>query len=118
MTFKDRIKERIKGYLAYQVADLSRTVPVQRWSPKDRRFYLNSEAGLLIYKPKNEQDQIRFRNAWINEFDKILTLKGKARTVALFHFYVEIRSKERISYRANIHTRLKGRAVCTLSRFI
>lgn len=100
----------IKNKLKEQWNDHSNAVPQQRWSDVDRCFYLSSPAGRILYKPKDEKDLQRFRNEYINRFDMIDKdgLDKEDKIKLYFHLYREMRSKEKVKYRANVHTRLKG----------
>jgi hypothetical protein len=54
----------------------------------------------LRYKVKNERDLIRFRDSWANLFEKI-----SKNDKELAKFYQEVRSKEKVRFRANLRSR-------------
>ena len=107
-------KKWIRDFVDYQKADFSSTEPVHRLSRRDGRFYFNSCAGVLSFKPKNENEVSRFRDKWVNRFEYIKTLPEPERRKMLFNFYNDIRSQEKIRYRANFRTRIKGK-LCSLN---
>ena len=92
----------LENYIKYQTTEIVSVKPVANWSDRDGKFYINSIAGLLVYKPKTLRDLTRFRNEWINRFNQCVSEKE------LFEFYADIRSKEKIKYVANLRTRLKS----------
>jgi hypothetical protein len=105
----------IENYCKYQTTEITNVIPVARWSEREEKFYIDSVAGLLVYKPKSLKDLTRFRNEWINRFEQVCrgwphdnTPVSKNDERRLFEFYEEIRSKEKIKYTANLRTRLKG----------
>lgn len=104
----------IKNKLIEQTATNSGVVPEQRWAEREKCFYLNSPAGLIKYKPKLNRDIARFRDIYINQFDsiKISNLKPQIKEELFFRLYAEIRAAEKVSYKANVRTRLKG-AMCS-----
>lgn len=108
---KDVFKKWIKDQIDYQRADFTNTEPVYRLSRRDGRFYFNSCAGVLSYKPKNDQDASRFRDKWINRFEYIKGLPLREQRKQFFVFYDDIRRQEKIKYRANLKTRVRGK-VC------
>jgi hypothetical protein len=98
----------IENYCRAQLAEHTNVEPVAKWSERERCFYIDSVAGLLKYKPKNLADLTRFRNEWINRFDQLRNTGSGTFEKKLFEFYEEIRSQEKIKYKANLRTRLKG----------
>lgn len=90
--------EKVKGFIRSQFVDNSNVVPYQTWNDRDSCFYLNSPAGLIIYRPKSVKDTSRFRDRWINKFIHARNF---------FTLYREIIRNEKVKYRANLHTRLK-----------
>ena len=73
-----------------------------RWDGYKRVFFMNSSAGFIKYKPKKPVDIERFRNNWVNRF---MLEKGDRKR--LFKLYRELRRQERVSYKANLNTRVK-----------
>lgn len=102
--FKKKIEE--------QWSDNSQVVPECKWSERDRAFYINSVAGLIKYRPKNVQDLNRFRDKWVNLFERYKqdALNAKDRERLMFEFTNWIRREEKIKFTANLRTRLKGTA--------
>jgi len=71
----------------------------------DGTFYLNSEAGLIRYRPRTTKDLTAFRDKYVNRF-MLLTENYNRR--GLFSLYSQIRGDvKRASYRANVRTRLR-----------
>lgn len=95
----------LENYIKGQLAEHTSVTPISVWSDKDRCFYINSIAGLIKYKPKDLKDLTRFRNTWINKFDLIAKDPSEKK---LFKLYDEILGAEKVSYKANLRTRLKG----------
>ena len=94
----------IKRKALEQWVPRDQVVPVAKWSDKDRAFYLDSVAGLIKYKPKDQKDIARFRDKWVNRFEQAKE-RGER---SLFQLYKELRSEERVKYSANLRTRLRG----------
>ena len=109
------IRKWFKNKLIEQMATNTGVVPEQKWSERDRAFFLNSSAGLIKYKPKSTSDTTRFRDKYINEFEAIRTsqLDVDTKEKLFFRLYANIKSHERVSYSANIRTRVQG-AICSL----
>lgn len=104
------IKNKAKDVWQSQWVDHSNVVPKYRWSDVDRAFHLVSPAGHIIFKPKTDKDIERFRNKYINRFMMIEkdALDQEDKNKLFFCLYEEIRKKEKVKYKANVHTRLKG----------
>ena len=104
------IKKWIKNKILEHSADMSGVVPEQKWSDREGCFFLNSSAGLIRFKPKDQKQASEFRNKYINEFESIRlsTIDSKTKNELFFRLYAKIRSKEKVSYSANAHTRLRG----------
>jgi hypothetical protein len=100
----------ISKLISTQMADNSSVVAEHRWSPNLYSFFLNSPAGLIRYKPKDQRDAARFRDKWINRFEAIKThsLDQKDLKIQMIFLYREIRKNEKVSFKANLHTRLRG----------
>ena len=101
----------IKNIINTQMADNSNVVAEHRWSQNLSSFFLNSPAGLIKYKPKDHKDAARFRDKWINKFDQIKenSLNQKDIKIQMHYLYREIRQNEKVSYKANFHTRVRGK---------
>ena len=82
--------------------------PVQKWDFKRREFHIISYAGTIKYRPKKEKEVSKFRDEIINKFE-VIKFTGN-----LFAFYRQIRNKYKVSYSANLRTRLKGMFKCYL----
>lgn len=96
--------------MSYQMTSM-RAVRIEfNWSQRDRAFYINSQAGLIKFKPKTTVELTNFRDEHINRVDNLRRdeLEGSDVTRRLFRLYKEIRKKEKVSYKANLHTRLKA----------
>jgi len=103
--------EYIQRTIVYQLSDHSAVKIVTKYSEKHNKFFIDSKAGLLTYKPKDLQDMTRFRNKWINKIELIKEKEKNGDSVdgELFELYSEILKMEKVSYEANINTRLKKR---------
>lgn len=101
--------EYLKREVAYQLSNHSAVRLAMKYHDKLNKFYIDSKAGLLVYKPKDLQDMTRFRNKWINKFETLREkeVSGENIDKELFKTYSEIIKTEKISYEANINTRLK-----------
>lgn len=107
---KKKIKNWMKSSWDYQWSDMSGVIPRQQWSEKDRAFFLNSSAGLIKYKPKNDKDLQRFRDKYVNQFDVIMMCPNDGLKEKMFFLlYQEIKKNERVKYKGNIRTRLRGK---------
>jgi hypothetical protein len=102
---KGFISRTIENVIHEQTVDHSNVVPHQRFG-KDGKFHLVSCAGHIIYKPKTEVDVSRFRDKWISRFEKIRALTHDEQRTLFFRLFQEIRSTEKVKYRANLRTRL------------
>jgi hypothetical protein len=99
------VRKHMKSYINGQLASISSVKPDFRYSAVYRKFYMNSEAGLLIYKVRDQNDLTQFRNKWVNKFRDVSTSGDRK---DLFRFYKRIRKDvPRIRYKANIRTRLR-----------
>jgi len=72
----------------------------------DNVFYLDSEAGLIVYKPKTQIEADKFRNDIVNRIHSIGNDKKKSKK--LFRLYKDARKKYRVSWKANTRTRLRS----------
>jgi len=107
----------LKDFIKAQFTDISSVGLDHRWSEQHRAFFLNSEAGVLKFKPKNLYETTRFRNVYLNKFEALLTRKANGENVTrdLFRLYWDIRHAERVSYNANLRTRIKMRTMNLVS---
>jgi hypothetical protein len=101
---KDRLFKAIESAAHNQMVDNSNVVPHQRFG-RDMKFHLVSCAGHIIYKPKTEADVSRFRDKWISRFEKIRALESVDQRTLFFRLFNEIRSTEKVKYRANLRVR-------------
>lgn len=103
------LSEYIKNSFLYQISDHSSVKITTRYSERFNKFFIDSRAGLLTYKPKDLNDMTRFRNTWINRIELLGARENSGENInkELFELYSEILKKEKISYEANINTRLK-----------
>jgi hypothetical protein len=103
------LSEYIENNLKYQIADHSSVKISLRYSERFGKFYIDSKAGLLIYRPKDLNDTTRFRNKWINKFEllKEKETTGEDIDKDIFSTYLQILKEEKVSYEANINTRIK-----------
>lgn len=95
----------LKQIVRYHSTDMSRVRPESRF--RDGRIWLNSAAGNIEFKPKDWRELCRFRDDVVNKFDEIRSC-DKGQNARLFELYEYARSKYRVTYRANLRTRLKG----------
>jgi hypothetical protein len=106
------LSEYVKNNLIYQLSDHSSVKIAVKYHEKIGKFYIDSKAGLLTYKPKDLNDMTRFRNKWINRVELLREreLSGDNIDKDLFLLYTDILDKEpKVSYEANINTRMKKR---------
>lgn len=103
------LSEYVKNSLVYQLSDHSAVKIAVKYSEKIGKFYIDSKAGLLIYKPKDLNDMTRFRNKWINKFELLKEREKVGDNVdgEIFSTYSQLLKEEKVSYEANINTRLK-----------
>jgi hypothetical protein len=102
--------EYLKNSLVYQLSDHSSVKIAVKYHEKFNKFFIDSKAGLLTYKPKDLNDMTRFRNKWINRAELLKERENRGDRVdkELFTLYSEIlKSEPKVSYEANINTRLK-----------
>jgi hypothetical protein len=113
------LSDYIKNNLRYQISNHSSVKISLRYSERFGKFYIDSKAGLLIYKPKDLNDMTRFRNKWINKFELLKERErvGDSIDGEIFSTYSQILKEEKISYEANINTRLK-KSLWNIKRFI
>lgn len=97
------VKKMIKEFVHNQTVDNSNVRAHQNFAKG--KFFLVSCAGLIEYTPKNEKDVARFRDKWINRFEAIRVLDAKDQKAAFFRLFAEIRSSEKIRFKANLRTR-------------
>lgn len=100
-------------FLSRQFVDYSHVRPEQRFV--GGKFYLNSPAGSLSFKPKTVKETSSFRDEFINRFESISDERD------FFDLYAEIRKKYgimRVSYSANVRTRFRGRVFGLYSKVL
>lgn len=104
----------LKSQVSYQCADMKGVKIEYRWSDRDRSFYLNSPAGLIRFRPKTERALTEFRNIYVNKLWGLHSRHSQGENVTkdLFRLYKQIRKDYKVSYKANLRTRLK----CILNR--
>jgi hypothetical protein len=105
-----RIRDALFSHMTYHMTDMSRVVPGHSFDTKTSTFYLNSPAGLIRYRPKENLDRSRFRDVWVNGFDSLCQgyRDGKISKAAFFDFYrLLINTESRVVYKANLRTRLR-----------
>ena len=88
-------------------------VPAFRWSDGTQSFYLNSVAGLIKFKPKTLKENTEFRNTIVNRFEALAPDDREG----FFELYAEIRENYKVSFTANVRTRLRGRS-CVLRKLL
>lgn len=93
----------LKSQIDYQLADMKSVEISYKWSPKDKSFFIDSEAGLIKFRPRSVREMADFRDKCIN---KLLALKGNRK--GLFKLYKDIRKKYRVRYKANLRTRIRS----------
>ena len=101
---------RFKMWAKYQITDMGMVEPMHRYDAEKLRFWLDSPAGHLEVRMKRPRDVMVFRDKYINWFE------GCSKDAEFFELYKDIKENfkaKRIIYKANLHTRLKGR-ICGL----
>jgi len=106
---RSKVVKWIKGQITYQATSMDRVRLEWKWHEKNHCFYINSAAGLLIYKPKSTNDLNRFRDKWINKISVLFELSNRGMNIKkdIFELYHQVRTDEKIRYRSNLRTRLK-----------
>ena len=104
--------EYVRDQARYQVMNLSAVKIQHSYREKLRKFgtfFIDSRAGLIKYSPKSVEDVGRFRNKWVNRIEtlRLLEVEGEDIGEQIFTIYEEMLSTEKVSYEANINTRLK-----------
>ena len=99
----------IKKEITYQLQDISAVKINHKYNERLNKFFIDSRAGLLTYKPKDARDIARFRDKWINRVEllRLLEIEGTDIKDDLFQLYSEIIDSEKVKYEANINTRFK-----------
>ena len=107
------IKRRIKA----QWVDKSGVRPEHKFDKTTWKFFLDSGAGLIEYKPKTDLELQEFRNKYVNRFEMIKNEGDPEKRRELFFLlYEDIRRNvKRAKYRANLRTRFEGK-VCGLKK--
>lgn len=108
------LTEYVKDQIRYQIADHSAVKINHKYHEKFNKIFIDSRAGLITFKPKNVNDMTRFRNKWVNRIEE-LRLKekeGKDINKELFVLYSDIMENEKVSYEANLNTRIKKNLWC------
>lgn len=100
------VKEQISQQLKAQWLDNSRVEPEHKYI--GGVFYVNSEAGLLVYKPKEDEGVAKFRDDIVNKFEVLLDEKSKHKTEAMFNLYKSARKKYKVRWKANFRTRCRS----------
>ncbi len=103
-----RLRKSIKGYVRHQWVDMGQVKPEARSLP--HLISLNSEAGTIDFRIRNQKDLCRFRDHYLNRFHELIAKHkdGEKITRELFVLYDEIRRHFRVKYRANVRTRLRS----------
>ena len=74
------------------------------------KISLNCEAGQIDFVTKNHLDLYRFRDRYLNRFTMLTEQWNENRGPKpdFFSLYAEIRENFRVSYHANLRTRLRA----------
>lgn len=102
------LKKSLRSYMRYQWVDMSGVKPEFR--QRQNLISLNSFAGTIDFKPRKLEDLYKFRDRYLNRFEG-LSLKireGEDVSREMFDLYEEIRKTFRVSYRANLRTRIRS----------
>jgi len=89
------------------MSDDSDVVLEYRWSNIEGAFFINSEAGLIRYRPKSVKEAMEFRNTYLNEMESLSQLPKEQRRQRLFTAYRALRGRRGVRFRGNIRTRLR-----------
>jgi hypothetical protein len=100
------IKKQIRQAYKYNTADWSGVEPTHRYVANV--FFLDSEAGLLKFKPKTQKEASRFRDDIVNRFSQIAGFDNQERTRLFFELYKDARKKYKVSWKANFRTRCRS----------
>ena len=98
----------VQSQLHYQSASFQGVTPEFR--TVEGIVYLNSCAGLIRFKPGTPKELTRFRDDVLNRFFALTQRHkvGDRVTADMFALYRHARRTYRVSYKANLNTRLKA----------
>lgn len=107
----------MKEWLQSQLVDDSYVKPEHRYV--GGKFYFNSSAGLLCFRPKTEKQVIEFRDKFVNRFE-LISNTGRDRK-AFFVLYEDVKKSYgfwQTTYKANLRTRIFGRVAVLYSQVL
>ena len=106
---KKFFKKLFSDWYRSNTCSMRGVVPEARYDYRKNVFYLSSEAGQVIYKPRDLNKLTRFRDVYVNEFNKIGSISDlRLRRDRLFALYRKVRAEKGVKYRANLRTRFEG----------
>lgn len=101
-----KIRDAIKRSFIYHVADLSCVQPTYCWDEKRRMFFIDSPAGLIRFKPRNDIAREKFRARWLNQFETLLSSQPTKKD--FFKYYRSLLKDVRgATYKANLRSRAR-----------
>lgn len=100
--------ETMNDFLKYQTTSMSGVKAEYKNRVEGDKLvsYINSPAGLIIYKTKSHHEMANFRNDVVNKVSNLIATEAKEKEYFKLTKYV--REKYKVEYKANIHTRLKS----------
>ena len=110
------MKKILKNFWHNQWVSHDNVSPIYKYDPVKKIFYLNTPAGLIKWRARRAPID-KFRNEFVNEIERLAQMKRQGRDIVSdsFKVYRKVRENYRVSYSANIRTRLKGMSEWILS---
>jgi len=93
-----------------QMLDNRNAKPSYKWDSAKKCFFINSEAGLIKYRPKDNEDLTSFRDKFLNPVHVLASRKKSGLDISqeIFSLYRRIKKEYWVSYKANLRTRALG----------
>ena len=113
------MKEFFRSYWHSQWVSHKNIVPIHRFDSVRRIFHINTPAGQIKWRPKNTMPG-KFRDKYINMVDILAKKRQEGRDITRdsFKLYRQMRKDFKVSYSANIRTRVRGVGEWILSTLI
>ena len=108
-TIGKKIRSSFVSWLKYQVSDMSPVIPKQNYDPEKNIFYINSEIGLIVYRPRTPIQKYVFRDKWLNKFEVLIKKYEMGENIHkdLNRFYHKILLVKGVRYKANFRSRMR-----------
>jgi len=105
---KDFPMNWLRRWAVGQIASNRGVVTEHRWDSGKGVLFINTEAGLIQFRPKDHVQLNSFRDKYLNRIVAVSQRPGKERRSELFDIYKEIRRDRVVRFRANVRTRVEG----------